>query len=157
MNLYTLNFIALLMYISYNVVNKEIRSDKMKFINMEHHNRFNELKKHIPANLKGDKKLIALAYIMSSNQDIGIKMSPYVDWKKSIDYNKMMTENTFLKDEEVLVKLANSLYTDTDDLQFNDVFKKLNENQQEVAINAAKYRYNNYDIYQVDHEIIYIK
>lgn len=129
----------------------------MKFINMEHHNRFDELKRQMPATLNGDKKLISLAYIMSSNQDINIKMSPYIDWGKSFDYNKMMTENVFLEDEKVLVQLANSFYTDKDYLQFNDVFKKLNPNQQEVAINAAKYRYNNRDIYQIDDEVIYIK
>lgn len=128
----------------------------MKFLNMEHHKSFWKIKEGIPAELKGDRELLSVAYIMASNDDINKKMAPYINWVDGFDYEKMFANETFSPAEKVLTKVAVALYDNGVDLQFNEVFTELNQHQKEVVLNAANYRHDKKDIYEPVDENFYI-
>ncbi|WP_273123437.1 hypothetical protein [Bacillus weihaiensis] len=129
----------------------------MKFSNMHQHKSFWKIKEQIPANLKGDLELLSVAYIMASNDDINKKMAPYINWVDGFDYEMMFANETFSPSEKVLAKVAVALYDNGVDLQFNEVFTELDQYQREVALNAANYRYDKKEIYELaDDENLYI-
>lgn len=128
----------------------------MKFLNIEQHKNFWKIKEQIPANLKGDRELLSVAYIMASNDEIKKKMTPYINWIDGFDYEKMFVNETFSPAEKVLAKVAVALYDNGVDLQFNEVFTELNQEQKEVALNAANYRHDKKDIYEPADENFYI-
>jgi hypothetical protein len=115
---------------------------------MEQHKSFWKIKEQIPANLKGDRELLSVAYIMSSNDELKKKMTPYINWIDGFDYEKMFANETFSPAEKILAKVAIALYDNGVDLQFNDVFTELNQDQKEVVLNAANYRHDKKDIYE---------
>lgn len=119
----------------------------MKFSDMEQHKSFWKIKEQIPENLKGNRELLSVAYIMASNDELKKKMSPYINWIEGFDYEKMFANETFTPAEKVLAKVAVALYDNGVDLQFNEVFTELNQEQKEVALNVANYRHDKKNIY----------
>lgn len=124
---------------------------------MQHHKRFWEIKEDIPGDLKGDRELLSVAYIMASNKELENKMAPYIDWINGFDYEKMFEEEKFSPSEKILAQVAVSLYDNGVDLQFNDVFSMLDPTEKELALNAANYRYDKKGIYESEGENFYIK
>lgn len=122
----------------------------MKFSTIQQHKNFWKIKEQIPANFKGDRELLSVAYVMASCQKLEKKITPYINWIEGFDYENMFANETFSSDEKVLVKVAVALYDNGIDLQFNDVFTELNQYQREVALNAADYRYNKKDTYEAE-------
>lgn len=120
----------------------------MKFINMEQHKSFWKIKEQIPAELKGNRELLSVAYIMASSDELNKKISPYIKWVSGFDYEKMFANETFSPAEKVLAKVAVALYDNGVDLQFVEVFTELDQSQKEVALNATNYRYDKKDIYE---------
>jgi hypothetical protein len=129
----------------------------MKFVDMDQHKSFMEIKEQIPDNFNGDRELLSVAYIMASDKELKTKIAPYVHWIEGFDYEKMFSEVTFTPDEEVLVKVAIALYDNSINLQFTDVFDKLNQFQRETALHAANYRYHNKGMYEPEDGNLYIK
>ncbi|MCM3603217.1 hypothetical protein M3175_20985 [Robertmurraya korlensis] len=129
----------------------------MNFINLEQEKSFFKIKDQIPANLNSDRGLLSIAYIMASNDELETKMAPYIDWIEGFDYEKLFAEETFSIAEEVLVKVAVALYDNGVNLQFNEVFTKLNQYQREIALHAANYKYDNKSMYEPEDGNLYIK
>lgn len=129
----------------------------MKFLDTKHHKRFWDLRNSIPAEHNGNKKLLAIAYIMASSENMKKKMLPYINWIDGFNYKKMLIEELFTQDEEVLVKLAITFYDNGVDLQFNEVFSKLNQKQKEIALYIADYMYNKKELYEPDDGDLFIK
>ncbi|MCM3113629.1 hypothetical protein [Lederbergia lenta] len=128
----------------------------MKFLNEDQHKRFLKIKEQIPDNLNGNKEIISVAYIMSSDKEIENKMTPYINWINGFDYKKMLETETFSPDEKVLAKVAIALYNNGVDLQFNEVFTALSQPQREIALHAANYKHNEKGIYELDDGNLYI-
>ncbi|WP_110925908.1 hypothetical protein [Bacillus massiliglaciei] len=128
----------------------------MKFISFEQQKRFSLIKNQIPSNLSGDRELISIAYIMASSKELEQKMIPYVNWVNGFDYEKMFQSETFSNAEKVLAKLAVALYDNGVDLQFHEVFTKLDQYQKEMALHIANYRYNRKNIYEAEDGNLFI-
>ncbi|MGG3641432.1 hypothetical protein [Bacillus gobiensis] len=129
----------------------------MNFPNVEHQKRFWNITEQIPANLKTDRKLLSVSYIMASSEDLENKMAPHIHWIEGFDYKKMFEVERFSVAEKVLAKVAVSLYDNGFDLQFIEVFSKLNQDEKEIAVHAANYRYNTSSMYEPGDGNLYIK
>ncbi|PTY89748.1 hypothetical protein [Heyndrickxia sporothermodurans] len=128
----------------------------MKFLNTKQNKNFWKIKEQIPAELKGDRELLSVAYIMASSEELNKKMAPYINWVDGFDYEKMFANETFSPSEKTLAKVAVSLYDNGVNLQFVEVFSELDQSQKEVALLAANYRYDKKDIYEPTNGNLYI-
>lgn len=128
----------------------------MKFLNMEQHKNFWKIKDQIPAEYKGDKELLSLAYIMASSEELNKKMEPYINWVNGFDYEKMFANESFSASEKTLAKVAVVLYDNGVNLEFVEVFSELAPYEKEVALMAANYRYDKKDIYDPTNESFHI-
>lgn len=128
----------------------------MKFLNTKQNKSFWKIKEQIPAELKGDRELLSVAYIMASSEELNKKMAPYINWVDGFDYEKMFANETFSPSEKTLAKVAVSLYDNGVNLQFVEVFSELDQSQKEVALLAANYRYDKKDIYEPTNGNLYI-
>ncbi|KYD11453.1 hypothetical protein B4102_2181 [Heyndrickxia sporothermodurans] len=128
----------------------------MQFLSVDHHKCFLEIKNQMPDNFNGDLALLSVVYIMASSKQLRKKMDPYMHWIDGFDYEKMFSEETFLPAERVLVKVAVALYDNGVELRFNDVFTELDQNQRQIALNAANYRYDKQDMYKPKDGNLYI-
>lgn len=129
----------------------------MQFLSTDQHKRFWEIKDQIPTELKGDKELLSVAYIMASSKEIEKKVAPYINWVDGFDYEKMFASEHFSPADKILVTVAVSLYDNGVDLRFTEVFTELDQIQREVALNAAKYRYSKKSFYEPEDNNFYIK
>lgn len=129
----------------------------MRFTTFEHEKRFNELSKEIPANLFGDKEIVSVAYIMTSDPELKKKMDPYVDWEDGFNYEKMFEGEELSDTEKVLVNAAITMYDNGVDLHFRDVFTKLSKEERETVLLAAEYRFSEKGIYDASDGDLYIK
>ncbi|TRZ39235.1 hypothetical protein CEQ21_07655 (plasmid) [Niallia circulans] len=129
----------------------------MKFTSMEHQKRFFEIKKQMPSNLNGNNKLLSIAYIMSSSNELKNKIQPYIQWGKGFDYEKMVKEVSFSKAELILVKASVTFFDNGVILQFAEVFTELESQEREIVFNAADIRYSKKDIYEQTDGNLYIK
>ncbi len=130
---------------------------KMKFVSVEQQKRFLEIKEQMPFNLKGNDKLLSLAYIMSSSNELKTKLQPYIQWDKGYDYEKMIREIPFSKEELVLVKASVTFFDNGVILQFSEVFTELEQTEREIVLNAADIRYSKRDIYEPGEGNLYTK
>lgn len=129
----------------------------MEFSSVYHQKQFFQIKEQIPANHKGDRELLSVAYIMASSENLEKKMAPYIHWIDGFDYERMFDKETFSPAEKVLVKVAVVLYDNGVELQFNEVFTELDQREKETALQAANYRYNKKGLYEPEDGNLYIK
>lgn len=121
----------------------------MKFLSEKHKLRFEELTKDIHP---GDKERLVAMFVFAGNDSLYSKSSKLYDFKKNefvFDIkeneegeNKICWKTYLSSSEEKLALLALSLYGARDHVGIYELFRCLDNNNTELALNAIKYAFS---------------
>ena len=129
------------------------------FLSHEHESRFLELRQKIVGLKKlEDKQVVALAFLLSANEDIEQKIFPYLKLNK-FHYEEMFKEQDFTGETELLAKLAVLIYNGEEDFSFSALYRTLSNVNLQLALNSAflLYRSEPSTTYQTTDTNSYIK
>lgn len=131
----------------------------MIFVNYNHQQNFNVLIEGVPSHVRNSKEKMVLIYLIAGNEELKEKLTPYIDWSVGVDFQAFFSNEDLSSGLFILAKLAWVLYNNGSSLNFSEVFVKLDTQNLELAINAARYRYskNGDNHYQINDTNSYLK
>lgn len=131
----------------------------MKFLNMDHQSRFHKIKDFLPVNLRRDPEGLSVVYLIAGNKELEKKITPYMAWENGFDFNEMFEKEDFSSELKVLAKLAVVLYNNSVELNLIDLYRYLDEENLELAINAANFCFGHKQkgIYEASDSSSYLK
>lgn len=111
---------------------------KFKFLNQEHEERFLYFRvENMSEYYRFNKEYLSVVYIMTSNEELYRKISPYFNGKiGEFDSEKMFKEIDFSGGDLVLAKLAVHLFNSNETVDPLHIISRLDNESFELALNV---------------------
>lgn len=111
------------------------------FLNDEHRNKFNHLRKVLALHYQDNKEYLSVVFLMAADQEFYDRVAPYFDGINGLfEFSKMFEEKDFSSGYYVLAKLAVNLFNDGEKVTPLDLISTLDSNLFQLAINAIYVR-----------------
>ncbi|MDQ0271140.1 MULTISPECIES: DUF6075 family protein [Bacillaceae] len=131
---------------------------KVQFLNQEHQTKFQEIRSEMAEDYRFNKEHLAVVFIMTGDEELYRKMTPYFDTKDGLFVSfKMFAEQDFSNGMGILAKLAAHLFNGYETVSPIDLVDTLDDERLKLAINAILFRrYGLSNSYDLPEEKLYL-